>query len=178
MPKYVAFLRAINVGGHVVKMDQLRRLFEEMKFANVETFIASGNVIFDSRAAATALESKIEKYLNQQLGYEVKTFLRTVPELAAIAAHKPFSDAELNATGHILYVGFLGKAPGQSQIEVVMSLAGRVDSFQVSQRELYWLCRKSFSESEVSGALLEKKLGMAATLRNINTVRRIVAKYS
>jgi uncharacterized protein (DUF1697 family) len=57
-------------------------------------------------------------------------------------------------------------------------LAGRVDSFQVSQRELYWLCRKSFSESEVSGALLEKKLGMAATLRNINTVRRIVAKYS
>jgi uncharacterized protein (DUF1697 family) len=46
MPKYVAFLRAINVGGHTVKMDHLRRLFEALGFTNVETFIASSDVVF------------------------------------------------------------------------------------------------------------------------------------
>ncbi len=53
MPKYVALLRAINVGGHTVKMDHLRRLFEALGFTNVETFIASGNVIFDSTSKST-----------------------------------------------------------------------------------------------------------------------------
>src|SRR6185369_8391120 len=63
MPKYVAFLRAINVGGHVVKMDQLRALFEALGFANVETFIASGNVIFDSKSKnVAALERKIDRH--------------------------------------------------------------------------------------------------------------------
>ena len=59
MPKFVAFLRAINVGGHLVKMDELRGLFEALGFSNVETFIASGNVIFDSKATnVKSLERK------------------------------------------------------------------------------------------------------------------------
>lgn len=178
MPKYVAFLRAINVGGHIVKMDQLRRLFEETGLVNVETFIASGNVIFDSRSAAAGLERKIENHLKQNLGYEVATFLRTTAELTAIAYYKPFRDAELNASSNRLYVGFLSDSPGKPAIDRVLSHSGAVDDFHVNGRELYWLCRKSFSESEVSGALLEKTLGMPTTFRNVNTVRRLVAKYS
>ena len=74
MPKYVAFLRAISGGGHTVKMDYLRSLFESLGFSNVETFIASGNVIFDSTSKSTkALEKKIESYLLKTLGYEVVT---------------------------------------------------------------------------------------------------------
>ncbi len=70
MPKYVAFLRAINVGGHTVKMDYLRGLFEAIGSRNVETFIASGNVIFDSKSKnAPALERRIEKHLEETLGY-------------------------------------------------------------------------------------------------------------
>jgi len=86
MPKYVAFLRAINVGGHTVKMDHLRRLFEAIGFTNVETFIASSDVIFDSTSKSTkALERKIEDYLHRTLGYEVATFIRTTSEVAAMA---------------------------------------------------------------------------------------------
>ncbi|NUO79794.1 DUF1697 domain-containing protein, partial [candidate division KSB1 bacterium] len=97
MPQYLAFLRAINVGGHTVKMDQLRRLFEALGFANVETFIASGNVIFTSPSKSTkALEKKIEKHLHESLGYEVATFIRTTAELAVVAQYKPFSATELN----------------------------------------------------------------------------------
>src|SRR6267143_6677915 len=96
MPKYAALLRAINVGGHTVKMEHLRSLFAAIGFSNVETFIASGNVIFDSPSKdGPALERKIEKHLQATLGYEVKTFVRTVSEMAAVANYKPFPESEL-----------------------------------------------------------------------------------
>ena len=94
MPRFVAFLRAINVGGHVVKMDQLRQLFEALGFAKVETFIASGNVIFEAKSKDTnALQRRIEKHLHQALGYEVVTFLRTLEELDKVANHRPFVES-------------------------------------------------------------------------------------
>ena len=91
MPRYVAFLRAINVGGHVVKMDHLRTLFEEIGLTEVETFIASGNVLFNSPSkSGPALERKIEKQLRTALGYEVATFVRTHAEVQQVAAYEPF----------------------------------------------------------------------------------------
>ncbi|MGA9770754.1 MAG: DUF1697 domain-containing protein [Blastocatellia bacterium] len=176
MSKYVAFLRAINVGGHTVKMDQLRRLFEEMGFSNVETFIASGNVIFDSTSrSAKTLEKKIESHLRDALGYEVATFIRTTPELAVIADYKPFPDEEMKAD---LYVAFLADEPGDEAKQKVLSLTTASDEFHLYGRELYWLCRRRISESEVSGAKLAKALGMQSTLRNSTTVKKIAAKYS
>lgn len=163
--KYVAFLRAINVGGHVVKMDQLRKLFEAMGFSNVETVIASGNVIFDARNPS---ESKIESALQKALGYEVRTFLRTPAELAKIAETKLDSDAA------VLYVGFLAEGPKRD----LKSLETANDKFHIIGRELYWVLSTKFSDSKISGALLEKTLGQKTTLRNITTVRRIAAKYA
>ena len=91
MIRYIALLRAINVGGHKVKMDRLRKLFESLGLSNVETFIASGNVIFDSPAEdARTLEKQIEDYLRKSLGFEVATFVRSVSELEAIAGYRPF----------------------------------------------------------------------------------------
>jgi uncharacterized protein (DUF1697 family) len=179
MPKYVAFLRAINVGGHTVKMDHLRSLFEGLGFSNVETFIASGNVIFDSTSKSTkALEKKIEGCLQETLGYAVATFIRSTSELAAIAAYKPFSDPELNNEGHTLYIGFMSAKPSDTATEKLRSLATKVDDFHLNGREVYWLCRTRFSESDISGALLAKILGMPATLRNSTTVKKLAAKYS
>ena len=84
MPRYIAFLRAINVGGHTVKMDALRELFEALGFEQVETFIASGNVIFETTETDTAaLERRIETHLQAALGYAVATFLRSDAEVAA-----------------------------------------------------------------------------------------------
>ena len=85
MPRYAAFLRAINVGGRVVKMEALRRFFESLDFANVETVIASGNVLFDaSSKSEKALEKKIQDHLHTKLGYEVATFVRSPAEMDAI----------------------------------------------------------------------------------------------
>jgi uncharacterized protein (DUF1697 family) len=179
MPKYVAFLRAINVGGHTVKMEALRRLFEEIGFANVETFIASGNVIFDSPAKQTGtLEKKIEVVLQDKLGYEVTTFIRSIAEVRKVVEYEAFPEAERKAEDSVLYVGFLQKNPGDEAQKRVLALATPVDDFQVFGRELYWLCRTKFSESRVSGAQIAKALGMPTTVRNATTVRKIAAKYS
>jgi uncharacterized protein (DUF1697 family) len=157
VPKYVAFLRAINVGGHTVKMDHLRELFASLGFANVETFIASGNVIFDSTARNTAtLEKKIEAFLLKSLSYEVKTFLRTPGELSAVAEYKPFPDSELKAEGNVLYIGFLPRSPTAEAEEKLVASKTDVDEFHLHGREMYWLLRTSFSESKFSGGRLEK----------------------
>lgn len=179
MPKYIAFLRAINVGGHTVKMDQLRSLFEALGFSQVETFIASGNVIFDSPSRSPqALEKKIEKSLAGALGYAVATFIRSASELSDVAAHKPFSETELNTPGHTLYIGFMTARPNDAAEQLLLASNSKVDDFHLHGRELYWLLRTKFGDSKFSGARLEKTLGMAVTLRNVTTVAKLVAKYS
>ncbi|SRR5258708_6285193 len=179
MPKYVAFLRAINVGGHTVTMDLLRELFSAIGCAKVETFIASGNVIFASNSKnAKALEQKIEKHLKASLGYEVVTFIRAVSELAAIAERNPFGTADLDATGGAIYIAFVSETPSAEAIRKLLSCASNTDDFRVHGREVYWLIRANFSDSAFSGARLEKTLGMSATVRNSTTVRKLAAKYS
>jgi uncharacterized protein (DUF1697 family) len=176
MPKYIAFLRAINVGGHIVKMDSLRGLFEDLGFSNVETFIASGNVIFDSTSkSAKALEKKIEDSLQERLGYKVATFIRTTAELAAIARYNTFVDEELKVEGNTLYIAFLADSPSEEAKEKLLSYITEIDDFHISGREVYWLRRKKMSESKFSGALLEKILRMQATLRNSTTVKKIAS---
>ncbi len=178
MPKYVALLRAINVGSHTVKMDHLRSLFEFLGLSNVETFIASGNVIFDSRTKNTELlERKIAKHLEATLGYEVVTFIRTIEEVAEVANYKPFPEGELIAEGNILYVGFVATEPDKQAKAKIISLANDVDDFHFQGREVYWLRRTSAGESEYAGQLFEKKLGRPMTFRNVTTVRKIAAKY-
>lgn len=178
MPRYIAFLRAINVGGHTVKMDHLRRLFEALGFSNVETFIASGNVIFDTATTdPRTLEQQIEGHLLASLGYTVTTFLRTPSEVAAIAHYQPFPTADLAGDGHMLYIAFLTTAPSQAAHDRLMTFRNDVDDFHVQKREVYWLARQRMQASTFSGALLEKTLGLPATLRNVTTVRKLAAKY-
>jgi uncharacterized protein (DUF1697 family) len=179
MPKLVAFLRAINVGGHTVSMDTLRREFEAIGLKDVETFIASGNVVFTAPPGkATALERKIEKRLHDSLGYEVRTFIRTGAEVAAIAGYKPFADAQLRAA-QALNVAFLGDSLEPAAVKQLMAMRTSIDDFHVNGREMYWLCRKKQSESTFSNARFEKALGGGrATFRGVNTIVKLAAKYS
>ena len=107
MPRLIAFLRAINVGGHTVTMARLRKEFEALGFTDVETFIASGNVIFTApQGDLAALEKKIEARLLKSLGYEVATFVRTCDEVAAVAGCRPFPSAQIDDEAAV-YVGFV-----------------------------------------------------------------------
>ena len=177
MSKHIAFLRAINVGGHNVKMDHLRQLFESLDLSNVETFIASGNVIFESKTAnSKSLEKKIEKKLHEELGYEVATFIRTNAELAEIAKYKPFTLLQLDAAV-ALNIGFLADPLDEPSIQKLMELKTDIDDFHVHKREIYWLCKKKQSDSKISNAVLEKTLGIKTTLRGMNTVNKMAEKF-
>jgi uncharacterized protein (DUF1697 family) len=178
MPRYLAFLRAINVGGHNVKMDYLRQLFESLGFTGVETFIASGNVIFNAATGSPAsLEKKIEARLREALGYEVATFLRTPAELAALAAYQPFPPARLEAA-QALNVAFLAAPLAAPARRKLAALKTDIDDFTAHGREVYWSCLKRQSESTFSNVLFEKTLGVKSTFRGIATVRKMAAKYT
>jgi uncharacterized protein (DUF1697 family) len=178
MAKYTAFLKAINVGGHTVKMDHLKKLFENMGFENVETFIASGNVIFETKSQSVdSIKKKIETELEKSLGYKVATFIRTTKELKEIAEHKPFKDSDLNNKQNSLYIGFLDNQPDKDSQKKVLTLSDEANEFHFNNKEMYWLCRKNFSDSGITGKTLEKALRMETTIRNSTTIRKIVLRF-
>jgi uncharacterized protein (DUF1697 family) len=156
-------------------MDHLRQLFESLGFSSVETFIGSGNVVFETKSMnAQTLERKIENRLREALGYEVATFIRTDAELVEIANYKPFPEADLDAAV-ALNIAFLAETLDAKSKQKVIALRTEIDDLHVHGREIYWLCDKKQSESTFSNAVLEKTLGRRSTLRGANTVKKIAA---
>jgi uncharacterized protein (DUF1697 family) len=178
MTKYIAFLKAINVGGHTVKMDHLTKLFEKMEFKNVETFIASGNVVFETKSKdVDSIKMRIETELEKSLGYKVATLIRTTKELKEISEHRPFKESDLNDEQNYLYIGFLDNQPNKDSLKKVLELSDVANEFHFNKTELYWLCRKYFSDSGITGKTLEKALGTETTIRNSTTIRKMAARF-
>lgn len=181
-PRWFAFLRAINVGGHTVTSDRLRALFVELGLADVESFIASGNLTFRAPGRGTlagraaALEAKIAAHLRAALGYEVVTFLRTPAELARAATFPPFTAAE-QAKATTLNVGFLAEKPSAAICKAILACASPVDTFRVDAREVYWHGLTKQSESPFFKVPFERRIGAAVTWRGVNTLRRFLGKY-
>ena len=175
--RYIAFLRAINVGGHTVTMARLKQIFEAMGFSDVETFIASGNVIFTTKAKdAVALTKKIEAQLEKALGYEVATFLRSDAEVARIAAGQPFAAAKIKASKTLL-VGFMDAPFSPATAKAWLALKTDAEDFHCDGREAYWLCRDGQGQSKYFNTNLEKILKTRMSFRSMNTVVRLAAKY-
>lgn len=172
MPRLVALLRAINVGGHVVTMERLRALFAGQGFTRIDSYIASGNVLFDAPAGeASALERGIESHLHAALGYKVDAFIRTPAELAAVAALEPFA-ADAGAA-RTLYVAFLREPPPPAYVERLMSFRSPTDDFRVVGRESYWSCAGRMSDSRYFRARPDRVV--TSTTRNMTTVRKLAA---
>jgi uncharacterized protein (DUF1697 family) len=175
--QYIAFLRAVNIGGHIVKMDALRRVFESLGLTGVETFIASGNVIFQSQSKAIAdLEASITHALLAAFGHDLTTFVRSSSDLAKIVDYEAFPKSEIEKAA-AYNVAFLLDPADVTSRQKLASFESPIDQFTVHGREVYWLCAKRQSESTFSNAVLEKTLGVRSTLRGMSTLLKIVAKY-
>lgn len=172
--RYIAFLRAINVGGNtIVKMDALRGQFEALGYTNVQTYIQTGNVIFESDEKDTSvLEGQIERQLEKGLGKSIQLFVRTMRELEAIAKKPPFDPKE-NETLHIV---FLKSKPTKKLEQALASFNSKADEFLIKGREVYNL-RHDRDASVFSNNFIEKTLDIAGTTRNLTTVQKIVEKY-
>lgn len=179
MKPYVAFLRGMNLGGRRIKNEELRRHFEEMGFEEVATFRASGNVIFASakREAENKLAARVEKELDERLGYDVPVFLRGIAEVAEIAKQMPFSPKEIKKSKGKVQVSMLKKKPSAVAKKKALALATDADLLVVEGRELFWLPSGGISESDLDLKALDQALG-AGTIRTMGTIEQIASKHT
>ncbi len=176
MMRYAAFLRAINVGGRYVKMDVLRSVLAHADgLRNVQTYIASGNLIFEADGAPAEIERTIETSLQAGLGFEVPTFVRSGSELRAAASLQPFG-ADAVVPQSALMISFMRAAPSEDAVEKLMGLQSEADLLHVERREMYWLRLPSELPVTLSNINFERILG-PATMRNMNTVRALLERY-
>lgn len=179
MPRFIAFLRAINVGhGRTLKMDSLRKPFESLGFSEVRTFASSGNLVFEPRGKnAKRLERKIEQRLQEALGYEAVVFIRTEAQLTRIANYKPFPKSKINSAAEFNII-FLKDLPEDQLERKIMALGTDTDEFRVHEREIYWLRRKRPNSANLSTLPLEKILNKKPfTIRGAKTVKKMAAKF-
>jgi len=174
MTKYVAFLRAINVGGNaIIKMTDLKRMFESAGLENVQTYIQSGNVVFETEEKdIDAVAKRIEGQLEGAAGYKIHLFVRTMRELQAIVSKSPFT-AKSN---EMAYVAFLDQKPDPKGKQALLALKNEADDFAIKGREVYHL-RRDREKSVLAKTSTEKILKLPATIRNMTTLAKIVDKY-
>lgn len=176
MTRYVAFLRAVNVGGRRVTMDALRAEFERLGFDEVTTYIASGNVLFGTSGRRPGdLEATIESRLAGALGFEVATFVRTAAQVRKVVELDPFPDRD---AAHTYLVAFLKRKPAAAARRAIEALSGDVDTLRVDGAELHWLIRGKSMDSRIKPRAMEQAAGGGgpATSRNITMLRKLAAK--
>ena len=168
MTGWVALLRGINVGGrNRVPMAELRELFEQAGLGSVSSYIQSGNVLFTSEAAdRDELSRQLEEAVRETFAVSSPVVLRTAAELARIADSPPFGP-DTSQT----HVAFLDREP--SEPGALAAFDPAPDRFEVAGTEVYLLYPNGVHGSRLTGALLERRLGVTATLRNWRTVAKL-----
>jgi uncharacterized protein (DUF1697 family) len=173
MFRYVALLRAINVGGRFVKMAVLRTRFEQLGLEKVQTYIQSGNVLFSSpKADKAALEAQIEAQLAKAFGFTVDTIIRREDEMRALVGKRPFPPETIpdDAT---LYISFLKTEPNDELRQKLLAQSSQMDEFHLDGTHLFWLYRRHLGKSKFTNGKVERVLKMPATRRNLKTVHKL-----
>lgn len=170
MTTYVAFLRALNVGGRRLTNEQLCSHVASLGFSDVFTYRASGNVVFDAATPPDEIEVSLENGLSAALGYEVPTMVRTLEELGSLIRSVPFSETDQIGIGKP-QVMFL-----KHRVKIdVARFATDVDLLVADQRDLFWLPVDGISNTRLDVRELEKAVG-PNTVRTVGTLEGIVKK--
>lgn len=176
MPRYVAFLRAINVGGRgLVSMTDLRAAFEAAGCRHVRTYIASGNVLFESPARGTgSIVQKVRRKLRTLIGQEPEILCLTAAEMTRVLTDAPFTGRE-TTSGAKLYVTFLAEKPRRTPALPLVSSKEALEVIGISGREAFVVSRlKKNGFFGFPNTFIEEQLGVPATSRNWSTVTKIV----
>lgn len=170
---YISLLRGINVSGQKkVPMAELREVYASLDLAPVQTYIQSGNVIFQSAETdKPALRDRLEKAIQRTFGFEVVVLLRTLDEWQQVESHALFS-AEAEKLNQ-LYVTFLAEVPDPERVEALSLPADNGDEFTVIKQEVYVLCPNGYGRTKLTNTFFERKLKTQATTRNAMTVRKL-----
>jgi uncharacterized protein (DUF1697 family) len=169
MPRYVALLRGVNVGGRTLEIKALVKLFESEGLREVRSYIQSGNLIFSSTKATRELKERLQARIAERFGIEVAVILRSGEELARVVEGNPLLDDSREAGR--LHVTFLEGEPRGDPPPVSPKSAG--DEFCVEGTEVYLYCPGGYGKTVYSNGYFEKHLGVRATTRNWRTVQKL-----
>jgi uncharacterized protein (DUF1697 family) len=175
LKKYISILRGINVSGSkMIKMEELRKLYEGMKFKNVTIYIQSGNVIFENKPADTKeLQKQIEKKILKVFGYEVPVIVKEKEEVINVIKNNPFVNRKrIDITK--LHVTFLAEEPEPAHIDKIKDLKYDPDEFIISGDAIYLFCPNGYGNTKLNNNYFESKLKVTATTRNWKTVNELV----
>ncbi len=172
----IALLRAVNVGGRSVAMAELRELLAGMKLGSPRTLLQSGNAVFTvtGKTSTAALENKLEAEAQRRFGMTIAFMLRTAAEWEAMIAANPFPAAAKNDPARLVCVA-LKSAPTALAIESLRDGYRGPEKIHVAGREAYVIYPDGQGKSKLTNALIERKLGVAGTARNWNTVLKLAA---
>lgn len=175
MTTYISILRGINVGGNrMIKMDALRQLFTKLGFQNIQTYIQSGNVVFQTdKKGNTELESIISKAILATFTFEVPVIVKNLDELKAIVSNNPFLNDATKDIAH-LHVTFLDVQPLQEHFDKIKDVTYQADEFCLIDKAIYLYCPNSYSNSILTNGFFENKLKVTATTRNWKTTNELV----
>ena len=170
--RYVALLRGINVGGNtMIKMAELKAVFEKSGFENVITYINSGKIAFNAEGVEQTLVTLIEQSIDASFGKQVPVMLREQLLIDHILANNPFEgEFESHKEMHVL---FLREEMPAEKIDQLMAAAPEGERFAVRGREIYCHLPLGVADSLLGKSFIEKKLKVAVTGRNWRTVQKL-----
>lgn len=172
MTIYFALLRGINVSGHnMIKMAELKRMFEEMGFERVKTYINSGNVLFESEDCEESLQERIEQEIHHVFGFTIAVILRTSSEWDRIIATCPFS-METLTEGQSIHLTLLRSTPTHGELDKLPDVDPQEDEYLLDGREIYLLYRQSILDSKLTKKFLKL---VPQTARNWKTIMKLAA---
>ena len=177
MPRFVAFLRGINVGSHRVKKEKLLEVFTSLGFKNVRTFKQSGNVIFETSATnVERIKTGIEEKLFSLLGYQVAVLLRTIQQLQNMVESEQFQTQ--NNEGTSFLVTLLPTAPPTFPLQLPLTIPKSTAEVTTFIGTEVFSVTHGGGEGALPNPFIESRLKVKATTRNLKTIREIVSKYS
>lgn len=173
MPRYVALLRSVNIGGYGrMAMSDLRETFGSLGYDDVVTYIQSGNVLFSAGARSEdAITEAIEHRIAHDFGDSPAVLLRTVNDLRRIGSKSPFAKKGADPARH--HVTFLNEAPSKAALKAFQLPPSGKDGLVVDGREVYVHTPDGYAGTKYTGTFIERRLGVVSTTRNWNTVTKL-----
>jgi uncharacterized protein (DUF1697 family) len=177
MPTFIALLRAVNVGGYAkLSMADFRRLLEGLGFTHVETYIQSGNAVFDAPGPAAKVGPAIAAGLHQLMGAPVDVILRTRDDLTRLIAANPFAE-EAADDGSRVHVAFLAGQAADGAAPALHAIQARYpqcnDRFHIAGNHIYFHFPDGAGRSKLVGKTVDRAIGVPGTGRNWNTVLKL-----
>lgn len=172
MNTYIILLRGINVSGrNIIKMADLKRFLTEEGFANVVTYIQSGNIVAESPMGREEAGQKIKQLIMAHFGWDISVFVLTLNQMHEALQNNPFPDT---AEPNRVFVTFLDKVPDVGIAAGLAQTDFGPDAFEIIKGVLYFHLPGGMAQSKMTNNFFEKKLKVTATGRNLNTMRKMI----